>query len=122
VIRNVIVTTVIFIVAAVAVFAIAAAATSSVKLPAVIDAQTPCPVAGCTQPDGSCHAGNPSPIPDGSFSMSCPKVQGCSDISCHAGNRLSTHFNKPSDASLNLWILAPVILAMGLIFLVRKMK
>jgi len=98
------------------------AAPDSVALPVVITQETPCPVAACTQPDGGCHAAKPSPIPDGSFTMLCPRVTSCSDTSCHAWDRLTTHYNKPSDASLNLWILAPVLLTVGLVLLVRKMR
>lgn len=98
------------------------AAPNSVTLPVAITPETPCPVAACTQPDGACHAAQASPIPDGSFAMLCPKVVGCSDVSCHAWDRLTTHYNKPSDSSMNLWIIAPVIATVGLVLLVRKIR
>jgi hypothetical protein len=95
----------------------------SVALPQPITAATPCPVAGCTQPDGACHAAAPAPAPDGSFEMACPRITGCVDSDCHAWERIeaSAMRGKPSDASLNLWILAPVVLIVGLVVLVRKL-
>jgi hypothetical protein len=97
-------------------------APGSVALPAVIVADTPCPVAGCTRTDGACHAAAPAPVPDGSFTMACPKFTGCFDTVCHAQDRLTTHYNRPLDASLNLWILAPVLLIVGLVLIVQKLR
>ncbi|MCL1846756.1 MAG: hypothetical protein FWF91_02170 [Coriobacteriia bacterium] len=98
------------------------AAPNGFALPGAITAQTPCPVAACTQPDGGCHAAQAAPVPNGSFTMLCPKVEGCSDTSCHAWDRLTTHYNRPSDSSLNLWILVPVVFTLGLVLIVRKTR
>jgi hypothetical protein len=119
--RKIILSSIVFLAVAAAVFGIgAAAAPAQVALPQAITASTPCPVAGCTQPDGACHAAAAPPEADGSFSMTCPKNTGCSDTVCHAQDRLVSHYNRPSDMSLNLWILAPVALAVGMVLLARK--
>ncbi|MDR1184304.1 MAG: hypothetical protein LBK67_05860 [Coriobacteriales bacterium] len=89
-------------------------------LPERITAATVCPVAGCAQAD-SCHAATPAPVPDGSFEMLCPRTEGCADVECHAWDRIETTRGRPSDASLNLWILAPVVLVVGLVLLIRKL-
>jgi hypothetical protein len=93
----------------------------SVALPGRITAASPCPVAGCTQPDGSCHADSAYPAPDGSFEMYCPRVEGCADTDCHAWGRIGDTRAKPSDASMNLWILAPVVLVLVLVGVARKL-
>jgi len=98
------------------------AAPDKVALPAAITSDTLCPVAACTQPDGACHKAQDAPIPNGSFTMICPKIENCSDTTCHAWDRLTTHYNKPSDISLNLWVLAPVVVTVCLVLLVRKMR
>jgi hypothetical protein len=110
------------LIAAGAYFVLAAAAPDGASLPEPIVSDVPCPVAGCTQPDGACHAAAAAPIPDGSFEMVCPKVKGCADTTCHAWDRLTTHYTKPSDSSLNLWILAPVVFTVALVLIVRKMR
>jgi hypothetical protein len=111
----------IFVLVSAAVFGTAAlAAPAQVTLPQVITADTRCPVAGCTQKEG-CHAAGPAPAIDGSFEMTCPKVTGCTDVNCHAYDRLTSHYNKPSDASLNLWIVAPVLFVVGLVLIVKKL-
>jgi hypothetical protein len=89
-------------------------------LPERITATTVCPVAGCAQADG-CHAAKPAPVPDGSFEMLCPRTEGCADVECHAWDRIETTRGKPSDVSLNLWILTPVLLVVGLVLLIRKL-
>lgn len=104
--------------------AVFTAAPTVVGLPEPINAETPCPVAGCTQTDGACHAAGPVPTPDGREVLVCPIDSGCSSQMCHAWNRIvakETHAH-PSDASLNIWILAPVILTVALIVLLRKLK
>jgi hypothetical protein len=89
-------------------------------LPEAITAASACPVAGCTQPDGACHTSGPYPQPDGSFTMVCPHVKGCAEASCHAFERIALA-GHPSDASLNLWIILPTLLALGLVLLVRRL-
>jgi len=121
--RKVLATLLVFAATAALAFAgSAAAAPGGVALPQAITATTPCPVAGCAQADGACHAAAAAPVPNGTFVMACPKVKGCADVSCHAQERLTTHYNRPSDSSLNLWILAPVLLTVALVLVVRKMR
>ncbi|MDR2109496.1 MAG: hypothetical protein LBP28_08600 [Coriobacteriales bacterium] len=121
--KRILPTIVLFLLVAVLVFFAAQALDGqSVALPQAIGAETPCPVAGCTQPDGACHAAAAAPVPDGSFEMVCPRVAGCADVNCHAWDRIEsgTMRDKPSDISMNLWIIAPVILVLALVALVRK--
>lgn len=82
-----------------------------------IKAESPCPAAGCAS--GRCHGFDDVPEPDGVSEMRCPEAS-CASVECHAWDTLSTRYYQPSDASLNLWILAPVALAVGLILIVRK--
>jgi hypothetical protein len=49
-------------------------------------------------------------------------VSGCQSTSCHAWDRLTDHYNHPSDASLTLWIIGPIVLIVGLALLVLKLK
>ena len=122
-IRKMIIALMVFLLIGAAVFGTSALAfPGTVSLPEAIAEGTLCPVASCTQADGGCHAAQAAPVPDGSFSMLCPKVDSCSDTACHAWDRLTTHFNRPSDASLNLWILVPVIFTVGLVLIVRKLR
>jgi hypothetical protein len=118
-VKGIIATCVVFIVIGFAVFGMAwAGSGQTVSLPEPITAETPCPVVGCLQPDGACHAAAPAPEPDGTFLMTCPKIS-CSESSCHAWDRVAVS-SKPSDASLNLWIIAPVALVLGLVILVKR--
>jgi hypothetical protein len=121
--RKALITLVVFAATAALAFAGSAAAVpGGARLPEAITAATPCPVAGCTQEDGACHAATPAPEPDATFEMLCPKVKGCADVTCHAWDRLTSHYNRPSDNSLNLWILAPVLFTVALVLIVRKMR
>jgi hypothetical protein len=120
--RKLLITLIVFAIVGVLVFVAGRLASPAVALPEAITAGTPCPVAGCLQPDGACHSAAPAPVPDGSFEMLCPRVVGCADVDCHAWERIeaSSMRSKPSDASLNLWIIVPVVLVVGLVLLVRK--
>jgi hypothetical protein len=121
--RKLAITFVAFALVASLVFAAGAlAAPGEVSLPQAIAADTPCPVAGCAQPDGACHGAGAAPVIDGSFAMLCPKAKGCTDVQCHAYERLTTHYNRPSDFSMNLWIVTPVILVVALVFIVKRLK
>lgn len=82
-----------------------------------IEASSPCPAVGCTS--GSCHGLDDVPEPDNSTEMKCPETS-CVSVECHAWDALSTRYHQASDASLNLWILAPVVLVAGLVLIVRK--
>lgn len=100
------------------VFAAGALADSSVGLPQTIAEDSPCPATECA--NGACHGFDAIPEPDGITEMTCPEAR-CSSIECHAWDTLTTRYYQPSDASLNLWILAPVALVIGLVLLVKKM-
>ena len=79
---------------------------------------SPCPVVGCAS--GSCHGFDDVPEPDGVHEMACPEA-GCASVECHAWDTLATRYHRASDASLNLWILAPVVLVGLLVLIVRKL-
>lgn len=108
-----------FLLVGVCAFAVGAAADPSVGLPQAIAADSPCPAAGCA--NGECHGFDNVPVPDGVTEMSCPEAT-CASVECHAWDSLTTRYYQASDASLNLWILAPVALVVGLVLLVRKVK
>ncbi|MBC2890047.1 hypothetical protein [Gordonibacter massiliensis (ex Traore et al. 2017)] len=100
------------------VFAAGAAADPSVGFPQAIEADSPCPAAGCAS--GECHGFDDVPEPDGAHEMACPEA-GCSSVECHAWDTLVDRYYQPSDMSLNVWVLAPVVLVVGLVLLVRKL-
>ena len=82
-----------------------------------IEADSPCPAVGCAS--GSCHGFDDVPEPDGVHEMTCPEAS-CASTECHAWDTLATRYYQASDASLNLWVLAPVALVVGLVLIVRK--
>ena len=82
-----------------------------------IEPGSPCPVAGCAS--DACHGFDDVPEPDGVHEMTCPEAS-CASTECHAWNSLTTRYHQASDASLNLWVLAPVALVVGLVLIVRK--
>ena len=75
------------------------------------------PATGCA--NGACHGFDDVPEPDGVAEMTCPEA-GCASVECHAWDSLTTRYHQASDASLNLWLLAPVALVVGLVLIVRK--
>lgn len=79
---------------------------------------TLCPVAGC---GGICHDYDNVPQPDGLLEMICPEA-GCSSVECHAWDTLQGRYKQASDASMNLWILAPVVLVIALVVLVGALS
>lgn len=83
-----------------------------------IDESTPCPATSCAS--GSCHSFDDVPDPDGMHEMVCPEA-GCASVECHAWDTLSDRYYQASDASLNLWIFAPVAFALGLVALAKRM-
>lgn len=99
------------------VFAGGAAANTTVGLPKPIEPHSLCPAVRCAS--GSCHGFDDVPEPDGIHEMDCPEAA-CSSVECHAWDTLATRYHQASDASLNLWILAPVTLVVGLVLIVRK--
>lgn len=117
--RKVIILVVVFAATASLVFfAGKAVVPSQVSLPQAITVDSPCPAVGCAS--GTCHSFDKVPGPDGVHEMACPEA-GCASVECHAWDTLTTRYYQPSDGSLNLWILAPVAIVLGLVLLVRKL-
>ena len=50
----------------------------------------------------------------------CPEA-GCTSVKCHGWDSLIGRYHQASDMSLNVWILMPVALVLGLWLLVRRM-
>lgn len=117
-IRKTLITLAVFLLVGTAAFAAGAAADPSVGLPQPIAEDSPCPATRCAS--GECHGFDDVPEPDGVHQMECPRAS-CESVECHAWDTLMDRYHQPSDASLNLWILAPVALVVGLVLLVRKM-
>ena len=84
-----------------------------------IDDSSPCPAVGCAS--GECHDYASVPVPDGVHEMNCPEAS-CSSVECHAWDTLSQRYRQASDASLNVWILAPVVLVVALVGLVKLLS
>ena len=82
-----------------------------------IAADSPCPAVGCAS--GACHGFGAVPEPDGIHEMTCPEA-GCASVECHAWESLTGRYHQASDASLNMWILMPTVLVLGLWLLVRR--
>ncbi len=116
-IRKMLITIAVFALVGACTFAAGAAADPSVGPPQPITSESPCPAAGCAS--GACHGFDDVPEPDGVHEMACPE-ESCSSVECHAWDVLRTRYYQASDASLNLWVLAPVALVVGLVLIVRK--
>lgn len=84
-----------------------------------ITPESACPAVGCAS--GACHGFDDVPEPDGVYEMDCPEST-CSDAECHAWDSLMTGYRQTSDASLNVWILAPVAFVVGLVAMVRALS
>ncbi len=80
---------------------------------------SPCPVVGCAS--GACHGFADVPEPDGVTEMICPEAT-CADVECHAWDTLQGRYKQASDASMNIWILAPVAFVVGLVILVGALS
>lgn len=117
-IKKIILTLAAFVLVGACVFAAGAAADARVGLPRPIEATSPCPAVGCAS--GQCHGFDNVPVPDGVHEMTCPEAS-CASVECHAWDSLTTRYYQASDASLNLWVLAPVVLVVGLVLMVRKL-
>ena len=115
--RKILVALAAFLLVGACVFVGGAVADTSVGLPRPIEADSPCPAVGCAS--GECHGFDDVPEPDGVHEMACPEAS-CASVECHAWDTLTTRYHQASDASLNLWILAPVALVVGLVLIVRK--
>lgn len=76
-----------------------------------LTAEAVCPVAGCASV--MCHGYDAVPEPDGHSEMRCPEA-GCASVECHGWDTLTGRCHQASDMSLNLWILMPVTLVLGL--------
>ena len=106
-----------FALVGVCVFGAASVAEPSVGLPEAITAESACPATGCAS--GTCHGYEAIPEPDGMHAMICPEA-GCASVECHAWDALGNRYRQANDASLNLWVLLPVLVIAGLVALVRK--
>ena len=115
--KKLLVTLVAFLLAGACVLAAGAAAEPATGV-RPIEADSPCPAVGCAS--GECHGLDDVPAPDGIHEMNCPEAS-CSSVECHAWDTLATRYRQASDASLNLWVLAPVVLVVALVLLVRKL-
>lgn len=104
------------VVALAAVAGLAAAPESGVH---PIGPDSPCPAAGCAS--GSCHGFGAVPEPDGVHEMACPEAS-CASAECHAWDALVGRYHQASDASLNLWILMPVVLVVVLVLGVNTLS
>lgn len=102
---------------AVCTFGAGLVADADAGLPQAITAESPCPVTQCAS--GACHGFDAVPQPDGVHEVVCPEA-GCASVECHAWDTLTGRYHQASDASLNLWILAPVVLVVGLMLFLRK--
>lgn len=108
-----------FLLVGACVFGAGSLADPAVGLPQAIAEDSPCPATACAS--GECHGFGDVPLPDGVHEMECPEAS-CSSVECHAWDALAERYYRPSDASLNLWVLAPVALVVGLVLLVKKVK
>lgn len=84
-----------------------------------VTSDSACPAVGCAS--GQCHGFGDVPEPDGVHEMICPEA-GCSSVECHAWDTLQGRYKQASDASMNLWILAPVVLVIALVVLVGALS
>lgn len=104
------------LIAGVLVIGFVAEPTSAIR-PVAADAT--CPVVGCVS--GECHGYGNVPKPDGESEMICPET-GCASVECHAWDTLTGRYHQASDMSLNVWILMPVALVLGLWALTRALS
>lgn len=100
------------------VFGIGFAADPSSGFHQVVES-SPCPVTGCAS--GECHGFENVPEPDGVHELQCPEVS-CGSVECHAWDSLIGRYHQASDASLNVWILMPVVLVVGLIIMITLLS
>ncbi len=117
--RKTILTILAFLLVGACVFGSGMLADASVSLPMAIGEDSPCPASRCAS--GECHGFDNVPKPDGIHEMACPEST-CASVECHAWDSLIERYHQASDASLNLWILAPVALVMGLILMVKTLS
>ena len=84
-----------------------------------IGSDSSCPAVGCAS--GECHGFGNVPSPNGVHEMICPEV-GCASVECHAWGTMVDRYHQASDASLNLWILMPTILVLGIVLATRVLS
>ena len=113
--RKTVITLFAFALVGLCVFGAGALANDQVGVPQRISESSPCPATGCA--NGQCHGFDDVPEPDGTALMHCPETS-CSSTECHAWDNLLGRYRQASDASMNLWILLPALLAIGLVALV----
>lgn len=117
--KKTVLTVVVLLLLAVPVFAVGTIADSDVSLPEKITAESACPATGCAS--GECHGFDNVPQPDGVHEMICPEAS-CASVECHAWDSLMDRYHQASDASLNLWIVMPVVLVIALVLVMRKVR
>lgn len=103
------------LVAVVAAVGLALAPSTAIQ-PIAVD--SPRLAAGCAS--GACHGFDAVPEPDGVHEMMRPEA-GCASAECHGWDSLIGRYHQASDMSLNVWILMPVALVLGLWLLVLRM-
>ena len=116
--KKAILTTLFFLVICACVFGVGRLAEPATAIKA-LEATSPCPAVGCMA--STCHGPDAIPEPDGASEMICPET-GCASAQCHAWDTLRGHYRHASDASLNLWILAPVFLVVTLVLSVKGLS
>ena len=108
-----------FALASACVFVAAGVSSEDVGVPRAISTASPCPATGCAS--GECHDYANIPASDGVHEMACPEST-CSSVECHAWETLvGGGYRSASDASLNLWVLGPVVFFGGLVLLLKRM-
>lgn len=117
-VRKLVITLAAFLLVGSCVFGAGLVVDATVGPPQAITVDSPCPAVGCAS--GECHGLDDVPAPDGIHEMNCPEAS-CSSVECHAWDTLATRYRQASDASLNLWVLAPVVLVVALVLLVREL-
>lgn len=60
-----------------------------------------------------CHGYDAVPEPDGHSEMRCPEA-GCASVECHGWDTLTGRYHHGLRYVLDLWILMPVTLVLGL--------
>lgn len=116
--KKILLSIIVFSIVGICVFGVGRMSDTQVGFPQSIESNSECPATRCA--NGNCHGFENIPEPDGVIKMDCPEAS-CSSVECHAWDTLATRYYQPSDASLNLWILTPILLVVGLVILVKKM-
>lgn len=118
-IKKLILVLIAFSLISVPVFMAGVIADDTVGLPEKITSDSACPATGCAS--GVCHGFDNVPSPDGVHEMVCPEAS-CSSVECHAWDTMMGRYHQASNASLNLWIVMPVVLVLTLVLIVKKVR